>query len=99
MGEAGIGKSRLAEALRERLGEACVPFRFQRSPYYINRALHPVVQYIEIGGSKSIRGSGETKFEKLSAWLGPLADEVAAELPILAALLSISATGLRRCPR
>ena len=35
VGEAGIGKSRVAEALFERLDEACVPLRFQCSPHYI----------------------------------------------------------------
>ena len=57
-GEAGIGKSRVAEALRERLGAACVPLRFQCSPHYVNRALHPVIQHIELGRPDRRRGSG-----------------------------------------
>ena len=57
-GEAGIGKSRVAEALRERLGATCLPLRFQCSPHYINRALHPVIQHIELApasGTKTRR--------------------------------------------
>ena len=48
VGEAGIGKSRVAEALRDRLGDGCVPLRFQCSPHYVNRALHPMIQHIEL---------------------------------------------------
>src|SRR5829696_4144255 len=45
-GEAGIGKSRLLNALCERLNQAsCMTLRYQCSPYHVDDALHPVVQH------------------------------------------------------
>jgi predicted ATPase len=47
-GEAGIGKSRLVEVLRERVereGYTCITFRC--SPYYQQSALHPVIEQIQ----------------------------------------------------
>ena len=67
VGEAGMGKSRLAEALCEQLGHACVPLRFQCSPHYINRALHPVIQHIELAARIGLEDPPETKLDKLSA--------------------------------
>ena len=90
VGEAGIGKSRVAEALLEHLAGDCVPLRFQCSGHYINRALHPVIQHIELAARIDPEDPAATKLEKLSAWLNPDADR-ALELAMLAALLSIPA--------
>jgi predicted ATPase/class 3 adenylate cyclase len=89
-GEAGIGKSRLAEALRERLGEACAPLRFQCSPHYTNRALHPVIQHIELAARIGPEDPAATKLEKLAALPNGDGDRT-QELAMLAALLSIPA--------
>jgi predicted ATPase/class 3 adenylate cyclase len=89
-GEAGIGKSRVAEALRARLGVACAPLRFQCTPHYMNRALHPVITHIELAAGIGLEDPPATKLEKLRTWLGPEADGV-AQLALLAALLSIPA--------
>ena len=46
-GEPGIGKSRLAQALRERVsGEPHTLVRYQCSPYHTNSALHPIVEQV-----------------------------------------------------
>ena len=46
-GEAGIGKSRLAEALIEAVtSEPHVTIRFQCTPYHTDSALHPAIQYL-----------------------------------------------------
>ena len=74
VGEAGIGKSRVAEALRDRLGDACMPLRFQCSPHYVNRALHPVIQHIELAAGIGAEDPAAVKLEKLSAWLKPEAE-------------------------
>jgi predicted ATPase/class 3 adenylate cyclase len=90
VGEAGIGKSRVAEALLEHVGGSCVPLRFQCSPHYTNRALHPVIQQIELAARMGPEDPAAAKLEKLSAWFDP-DDDRATELGMLAALLSISA--------
>jgi len=86
-GEAGIGKSRLAEALRERLGDGCVPMRFQCSPRYDNRALHPVTQHIEQAVMIAPQDPADAKLAKLVTWLRP--DDAAYRLALLATLMSV----------
>jgi len=47
-GEAGIGKSRLVEALRQRLGnEGLTSIVLRCSPYYTNSALYPVIDHLQ----------------------------------------------------
>jgi predicted ATPase len=47
-GEAGIGKSRICQALRERLAsESIATILLQGSPYFTSSALYPVVQHLE----------------------------------------------------
>jgi predicted ATPase len=67
-----------------------VPLRFQCSPHYTNRALHPVIHHIELAAQIGLEDPAVTKLEKLSAWLDPAADGL-RELALLAALLSIPA--------
>ncbi len=48
-GEAGIGKSRIGQALRERLaGEEHATVVLQCSPYFRGSALYPVVQHLKV---------------------------------------------------
>jgi predicted ATPase len=43
-GEAGIGKSRILTALRERIGgERYVAMRYQCSPHHVNDAFYPII--------------------------------------------------------
>ena len=47
-GEAGIGKSRICQVLRERLsGESVATVLLQCSPYFSSSALYPIVQHLE----------------------------------------------------
>jgi predicted ATPase/class 3 adenylate cyclase len=88
-GEAGIGKSRIVEALRERVaGDADASLLLQCSPHYLNRALHPVIQHIENAAGIGPEDSPGTRLDKLAAWLGP-EGRAGHALPLLAALLSI----------
>ena len=87
-GEAGIGKSRVAETLHESLGDACSTLRFQCSSHYENRALHPIIQQIELVAGIDIEDPAQAKLDKLTTWLVGLGETVQA-LPILASLLSI----------
>ncbi len=88
-GEPGVGKSRLVEALRQGIGEGqahCL--NLQCSPYYTNRALHPVIQYIEGAASLDKEDAPATKIKRLEQWLG-LASGNAYSITLLGGLLSI----------
>ena len=44
-GEAGIGKSRILAALRERIGgEPHIAVRYQCSPHHVNEAFYPIIE-------------------------------------------------------
>src|SRR5262249_33153248 len=47
-GEAGIGKSRLVQALKERVAaEQGTRIEFRCSPYYQNSALYPLIEHVQ----------------------------------------------------
>ena len=93
-GEAGIGKSRILAALRERIGgEPYLTTRYQCSPHHVNDAFYPITsQMWRAAGFASGEplGARLDKLEALIARSGLDAGEIA---PLLAALLSISANG------
>lgn len=90
-GEAGIGKSRVVEALRERIaGTPHALLRYQCSPHYINTALHPVVQHIESAAGIGREDTSSVKLAKLSTWIGT-GPESGDAIPLLGALLSVPA--------
>ena len=74
-GEAGIGKSRICQALRERLsGESCVTVLLQCSPYFQGSALYPVVQHLQRAAgiaSADAAALRRQKLEHLGALLPP----------------------------
>ncbi|HKF73051.1 MAG TPA: AAA family ATPase, partial [Stellaceae bacterium] len=84
--EPGIGKSRLTEALGERiLAEAPVRMRYFCSPHHQDSALYPVIAHLERAARFARSDGPAAKLEKLAALLGDDADE----LPLLAELLSL----------
>ena len=91
-GEAGIGKSRIARALRERVeGQACLRLRYQCSPFHTQSPLYPVVEHLERTAGFVRDASVEDKLDKLEALLRrALADEELPTIaPLFAALLSL----------
>jgi class 3 adenylate cyclase/predicted ATPase len=90
-GEAGIGKSRLLQALRERIaGEPHAAMFFQCSPHYVNTALHPWIRHLERAVDIGHEDSAAAKRAKLVRWLGK-GPEIGERIALLGALLSISA--------
>jgi len=92
-GEAGIGKSRIAAALGERIvAEPHTRVRYQCSPYHTNSALYPFIAQLEWAARFKPDDTPEQRLDKLEAALVP-GSEVATVAPLLAALLSIPSEG------
>ncbi|TYO61724.1 AAA family ATPase [Bradyrhizobium hipponense] len=73
-GEPGIGKSRLSNALLERIGnEPHVRLRYFCSPNYQASALHPHVAQLERAAGFEREDSPEAKLDKIEALLAPTA--------------------------
>jgi class 3 adenylate cyclase/tetratricopeptide (TPR) repeat protein/ABC-type transport system involved in cytochrome c biogenesis ATPase subunit len=89
-GEPGIGKSRIAAALAERIaGTPHTRLRFQCSPYHTNSALHPFIAQLERAAGFKADDTSEQRLDKLEAVLAMEASRVKAAAPLFAALLSI----------
>jgi class 3 adenylate cyclase/predicted ATPase len=98
-GEAGIGKSRLVQVLKERLGgESYAAWECRCSPYHQHSALYPVVDLLHRTFHWHPDDTPDDKREKLEQGLRqyrlPLADTV----PLLASLLSLPFAGGRYAP-
>ena len=69
-GEPGIGKSRLAQTMVERLaGEPHVRLRFFCSPYHQDSALYPVIAHLERAASFRPGDTAQQRLDKLEALL------------------------------
>ena len=87
-GEAGIGKSRITETLRERTaGDKPITLRYQCSPYYTNTALHPVIEQLERAAQFQSDDTNQSKLDKLESLLA--ATHADSDALFFAALLSI----------
>ncbi|MGA8939717.1 MAG: adenylate/guanylate cyclase domain-containing protein [Acidobacteriaceae bacterium] len=90
-GQAGIGKSRLTQRLREYVTNRYRALHYQCSPYHLNSPLYPVIEHIELSAGFARADSTEQRLEKLEGTLtgGPVI--VAEAAPLFAALLSLPA--------
>ena len=89
-GEAGIGKSRMIETLRDRTTENdSIRLTYQCSPYYTNSALHPVIEQLARSSQFDTHDSSEVKLVKLKSLVAQGTQDVDAVVPLLAGLLSI----------
>ncbi|MGA8969421.1 MAG: AAA family ATPase [Pseudolabrys sp.] len=89
-GEPGIGKSRLAAALEERIAdEPYAALRYQCSPHYTNSALYPFIAQLERAAGFKADDTSEQRLDKLEALLAITASRVQDTAPLFAALLSI----------
>jgi class 3 adenylate cyclase len=88
-GEPGIGKSRVATALLERLQtEPHTRLRYFCSPYHTESALHPTISQLEHAAGFEREDSPAAKFDKLAALLLRTATR-SEEVALLAELLSL----------
>ena len=89
-GEAGIGKSRLVEALREQAsGDDYVWVAFRCSPYHANSALYPVIEHLKRAFGWSDESDARDRLEKLEAALAHQSLPLPEVIPLYAELLSL----------
>ncbi|MEY2439336.1 MAG: hypothetical protein QOI34_721, partial [Verrucomicrobiota bacterium] len=89
-GEPGMGKSRMVDALFERIADD--PYYhlvFQCSPYHTNSALHPVIRQFERSAGINLEDSAAAKLEKLEALLSATDNLSDSTRNLFADLLSI----------
>src|SRR5262249_7305831 len=93
-GAGGIGKSRLAAALAERIAsEPHTRLRYQCSPYHTNSALRPFIAQLERAAGFKADDTSEQRLDKLEAVLAMSASRIEGVAPLFSALLSIPCGG------
>jgi class 3 adenylate cyclase len=97
-GEPGIGKSRLAQAVLERLsGEPYTPLRLFCSPHHQDSALYPAIRQLEQAAGFQREDTPEKRMDKLEAVLSQATNDFSEAAPLIADLLSVP-TGDRYPP-
>ena len=89
-GEPGIGKSRIAETIVERLAaEPHIRLRYFCSPHHQDSALHPVISQLERAAGFQREDTTEGRLDKLEALLSKGTNDLREACPLIADLLSI----------
>ena len=89
-GEAGIGKSRIARSLCDRLAEERYQtMQFQCSPYHTNTALYPAITCLRQAAGLTSQDSAQAQLEKLDVMARESGIENQDTVSLLADLLSI----------
>lgn len=89
-GEAGIGKSRITEAvIGAARAEPHFLLRYQCSPYHADSALYPVIQQLTHAAGFVEADSTESRLDRLEALLAVATDHAVADAPLIATLLGI----------
>ncbi|AKI98486.1 TOMM system kinase/cyclase fusion protein [Archangium gephyra] len=90
VGEAGMGKSRVVQALRERLaGQSHTHLTCQCWPQYKDSAFYPVLEVIRRAMRLDREKTPEAKLARLEQVLAALELDVPRALPLLAPMLSV----------
>ena len=92
-GEAGIGKSRVVEALRQKSDEPHTRIRYQCSPHHANSPLYPVISQLERAAGFAPDDSTEIKLDKLEQVLRQSSSIIDHVAPLFATLLSLPFDG------
>jgi predicted ATPase/class 3 adenylate cyclase len=89
-GEPGIGKSRIVQALRERLADQTyIPLSHYCSPHHTNSALYPVIGLLERAAGFERDDRPADRLDKLEALLARGSDRLDEVVPLVAALLEL----------
>jgi class 3 adenylate cyclase/predicted ATPase len=89
-GEAGIGKSRLVQALKEHIiAEGATRIEFRCSPYHQNSAFYPIIDHLQRLLQFAPHETPHVKLTKLQQTLTDYRFPQADTVPLLASLLSL----------
>ena len=89
-GEAGIGKSRLVQVLKDHLtDEPHTRLECRSSPYYQNTALYPITDFLQRALQWQQDDTSEQRLEKLERELSQYRLVVEESVPLFATLLSL----------
>lgn len=92
VGEAGIGKSRLVQAVLDETAEdPHIVLRYQCSPLYIGSPLWPVIQQLGFAAGFAPDDGDEQKRQKIEMLLRRGAEDTSEAAPLIAGLLGIEA--------
>ncbi len=90
-GEAGIGKSRLIQVLKDHVAdEPHTRLECRSSPYYENTALYPITDMLQRNLMWQQDDTPEAKLDKLEQTLRQYDLEIEETVPLFATLLSLS---------
>ena len=90
-GEAGIGKSRLVQVLKDHVaGEAHMLLECRSSPYYENTALYPITDLLQRTLQWQQEGAPEQRLENLERYLRQYRLPMEESVQLFAPLLSLS---------
>ena len=93
-GEAGIGKSRIVQMLRDSIAdENHTRLQYQCSAHYSSTALYPFIAQLERAAGFEPEDVAETKLQKIERLLALSTDTPSEALPLIAALLSVPVAG------
>jgi class 3 adenylate cyclase/tetratricopeptide (TPR) repeat protein len=96
-GEPGIGKSRIAQTIVERLGGAPhTRLRYFCSPHHQDSALYPSIAQLERAAGFRREDTDDQRLAKLEALLAEATNDLNEAAPLLAALMSIPTGGRYR---
>ena len=92
VGEAGIGKSRLVQAMLDTVaGAESVTLRYQGSPHHAGTALWPVIQQLGFAADLKPMDAETAKVDKLEMLLRRGMEDVSEAKPLILALMGIDA--------
>jgi tetratricopeptide (TPR) repeat protein len=90
VGEAGIGKSRIARALLDRVAEPShTVLRHQCSPYHLDTPLWPIVQQLSFAAHLSPEERASERLDKIETLLKAGSDCIEPAVPLIASLLGV----------
>jgi class 3 adenylate cyclase/predicted ATPase len=89
-GEAGIGKSRLVQELKDRVAQdSAVRIEFRCSPYHQNSAFYPLIEHVQQVLYFAPSDTPQAKVQKLEQTLARYRFPQSDTVPLLATLLSL----------